>query len=104
MQRPKSGTERSGDQPDHSARGGQADSAARSSGVPDSGEQTRAAQALGGELSGATGGPAGASPPDRRSTERSRAVLRLWVPYTLRTPVDLPVRRRSQPSMISRWR
>jgi hypothetical protein len=50
VQRPRSGTERSGDQPDHSARGGQADSAARSSGVPHSGQQTRAAQALAGEL------------------------------------------------------
>ena len=28
----------------------------------------------------------------------------LRVPETLRTPVDLPVRRLSQPSMISRWR
>jgi hypothetical protein len=28
----------------------------------------------------------------------------LWVPETLRTPVDLPIRRRSWPSMISRWR
>ena len=27
---------------------------------------------------------------------------RLWVPETLRTPVDLPVRCRSWPSMISR--
>jgi hypothetical protein len=31
-------------------------------------------------------------------------VLRLLVPETPRTPVDLPVRRRSWSSMISRWR
>ena len=37
----------------------------------------------------------------------AQLVARRWtfrVPETLRTPVDLPVRRLSQPSMISRWR
>ena len=31
-------------------------------------------------------------------------VLRLWVPETLRAPVDLPVRHGSRPCMIHRWR
>jgi hypothetical protein len=28
----------------------------------------------------------------------------LWVPASLRTPVDLPVRHRLRPGMIHRWR